>query len=563
MGNYYTRAALCVLAAAVTACGGGGSSSSGSSSSSSNSMGAASVALTDAPSAQFSHVWITVKDLWFHTSATADPDDAGWLKFPLPQPETFDLLALANGNLATAFSGITLPTGNYQQIRLYLDDPSDALQPSAQADGLQYNDQVNYTDSQGAAQVAPLELVNPEKGIGVVGHFGVSSGATLSLALEFDAADDVLQFDYGSQSAFVLKPRLQYFDLSSVGAIVGKVDPTALASATNPNGASDLVIKAESLSSDGTYHTISRLTGVRADGSFTLFPLSVPQGSASTSYDVVVRGRKMQTIIVKGVKVNAGTGPASGQNPTQLQADPLALTAGTDFTANEAANQPLTPTSDTVLFYQTLPLTGEVPYAVRIRESNPFSGTFFQDIPLSAGPVEYGSYNNGTDISLTTVNPVEGVGTFQVFGNADDYVRTAASANVSAAQAPATGAEAFTVPALAVAAPGVADSIGGSLTQTKAGTYDSGYLIVSHKGDIVTTIPLASVLAQNGGSGGAYLISDLPGGSTSQNFAEGLYYLYLRVWNSGNPRQSLHRESMAAVVDLRSGSASNVNFVVH
>jgi hypothetical protein len=271
----------------------------------------------------------------------------------------------------------------------------------------------------------------------------------------------------------------------------------------------------------------------------------------------------MQTIIIKNVTVTAGTGPASGQNPTQIQADPINLTAGTDYTANQSTNTPLSPTAENVLFYQTLPASGEVPYAVRIRQSDPFTGTFYYDIPLSADAVEYGSYNAGADISLSTATPVQGLGGFQVVGANDNYVRTADPTYITAALAPSSGPEDFTVPPLTVASPAVSDSISGTFTEAKAGSYDSGFLIVTHKGAIVTTIPLASVLSQNSGTGGPYAITNLPGGSSSQAFQDGMYYLYARVWNSSNPAQSLHRESMPVVVDLRNGSATNVNFTVH
>jgi hypothetical protein len=59
----------------IKACGGGNGSAS-------TQTGVAQVSLTDAPG-DFDHVWITVKDVWFHTSDVAGPNDPGWLKYPL------------------------------------------------------------------------------------------------------------------------------------------------------------------------------------------------------------------------------------------------------------------------------------------------------------------------------------------------------------------------------------------------------------------------------------------------------------------------------------------------
>ena len=48
----------------------------------------------------YSHVYVTAQAVWFHTSATAGPDDSGWAKFNLSTPATVDLIADSNGNFA-------------------------------------------------------------------------------------------------------------------------------------------------------------------------------------------------------------------------------------------------------------------------------------------------------------------------------------------------------------------------------------------------------------------------------------------------------------------------------
>ena len=70
------------------------------------------------------------------------------------------------------------------------------------------------------------------------------------------------------------------------------------------------------------------------------------------------------------------------------------------------------------------------------------------------------------------------------------------------------------------------------------------------------------MLSQNGGAGGAYTIGNVPGGSSGQTFAAGLYYLHGFLWNRQDPLLSLRRIEDTAVVDLRTGSATNVDITV-
>jgi hypothetical protein len=161
---------------------------------------------------------------------------------------------------------------------------------------------------------------------------------------------------------------------------------------------------------------------------------------------------------------------------------------------------------------------------------------------------------------LAAVTPAEGLGGFVPYGIAPYFVRTEAQ---SGTLTPAAGNPAsFTIGALNISSGASADSIGGNLTQTTAGKFDSGYLIVSHDGYIVTTLSLSGVLAMNGGTGGAYTIGNLPGGSADQSFSAGLYYLHGFLWNSQDPLLSFRRIEDTSVVDLRTGSASNVDITV-
>ncbi|SPE31729.1 conserved exported hypothetical protein [Burkholderiales bacterium] len=562
----YPLLSIAVAAAlGLAGCGGGNSSGGGST----TPTGTVNVQVTDAPTKDFDHVWVTIQEIRFHTSNAVAADDPGWLKYPLATPVTVDLAALNNGSLAPVFDGLTLPVATYQQIRLVLVSDAANLSSSAQAQGLTYNDQVNWTDSTGTSHIAPLVIPAPTKGIGINGTFTVpASGAALNLVLDFDVGHDVVKFMHGGNSAYTLKPNLQYFDLSQVGAVNGQVDLTHVCPASTPptpaptTCAYNFVIKAEQMSADGTHHEATRFTTIRPDGSFTLYPVRVlGSGRILSTIDVLVRGRNMDTVLVRNVPVTAGTSPTS--NPTILSTTPLPLTIDTEYTANENPAAPVSPTGAWVNFYQTLSATGlpEVPYEVRYRHINPFTGVFTDDIPLSTGPIQFGSYVAAGSPTLATNTPVQGNGGFLVFAGAPDYTRTEASTDPLT---PGASPVLFTMPTLTVnSTVATADSISGNISQATAGKYNTGFVVVVRLGTIVSTIPIDSVLTANAGAGGPFTVSNLPGGSATQSLPGAYYYLYAVVWNTANPLTTLQLTDFSGYANLTSASATGLNVTLN
>jgi hypothetical protein len=134
------------------------------------------VSLTGNTPARFSHVWITTQEVWFNTSAIAGPDDGGWVKFPLSAPATVDLVVENGGSLGSIVTGLKLTPGTYSQVRLIAVDPSTALTSTAQAAGALYNTEADYVDSSGTTHQLPLELLSPDKGIGIQGSLKVPVG---------------------------------------------------------------------------------------------------------------------------------------------------------------------------------------------------------------------------------------------------------------------------------------------------------------------------------------------------------------------------------------------------
>src|ERR1700757_957435 len=114
------------------------------------------VSLTGNTPARYSHVWVTVQEVWFNSSATAGPEDGGWAKFPLSTPSTVDLVAQNGGNLGSMASGLRLSAATYSQVRLIPVDASAPLAASAHNAGALYNFEADYVD-QGTTQQVPLE----------------------------------------------------------------------------------------------------------------------------------------------------------------------------------------------------------------------------------------------------------------------------------------------------------------------------------------------------------------------------------------------------------------------
>jgi hypothetical protein len=504
-------------------------STTGTSSSSGTSDGAVIVKITDAAAYGYNNVWITVKSFWFHTSDAAGPGDSAWLKYDVT-PYTVDLLALSNGTLSTAiWDNIKLPVGTYKQIRLLLAGTADILTPSASAQGLNYNNEV--VDAAGAH---PLWIPDYSHGIRLAGTFTVTTSSTLNLAIDFDAGDDIVDITRKGVTEYFLKPRLAYFDLDNAGAIVGTID---LAAAGN-NATAEFVFKAEAPNEDTTpaeYHVVKRATVYdTTNNQFVLYPL------APGNYDVILRGIGYETVIVKNVPVTKGTTPSSGATviPT------ITMTPGSDYTVT-ADDGVLTPTGSWINFYQTLPLAGELPYEVRTRNLNPFTGGF-KSFKLSSSAIQSGPYVDGTTpITLTEYTPAEGAGAFQAVQLATLYNRSA-SVLVTPTSNTDLATAGFT--ALTPSTP-AAYSISGTIVVPSElqNKMDSGKLYIVFGGMILNTIDVGSQMV----TGGAYSMSNLPGG-----VAYAIYGVDAIGWSSTTSTKAV---GVPAIANLSTGNATGID----
>lgn len=586
--------------------------------------------------AEYSHVWVTIQDVKFNTSATALAGDSSWLDFPLSTPVTIDLATVTNGALAVFGSALKIPTGTYAQMQLLLTDSAAPLASSAQAVSLLFNDQVQYLDSTGAAVTAPLDLVHPEHGIVLsvaltipnntkaaldaigagtaaatssatasttgVGTTGVSttgvttpttstcattttntattdttttatpvttttdncSGvttATFSVGIDFDAERDLVPFTYSSQPGFLLNPHLTAYDLSTAGTIQGQLTlPTTTATTTTTaSGNPDIEVSAETLNSDGTRHVVVKSTPLLSDGSFVLYPLTTNATSTSatttTTYDLVIHGPNIQTMIIQSVPPSVAA-PAAA---TSLSLSTVTLTSAFDFLVNVSTATGFASSGALVQFYQTVPVSGEVPYVVAQQPIDPFNKNFAGDAALSTGPINVAIYSGGAAATPVSEPPSEGSGAYQVAAIAPNFTDGVLGTKVTAPNPISTTAVLASVAPLSVASGATSDSVAVTTAVAAPGKYNNGELILSQNGAIVAVAALGAVLDQSSGS---VTFSRVPGGTSSQTLATGLYDLSAWVWNSSNPSGTLSRQSSPKSVDLRSGTATGTTITI-
>jgi hypothetical protein len=565
-----------LLTLGLTACG-GGSSGSGNAA---TPTGTVSVQVTDGPSDEFQHAWVTFTAISFHTdpNATWNPADATWQTVKLANPVTIDLTTLNNGALNALFSGIKLPVGTYRQIRFLLDGPDAPLDASALATmdsngaALQWNDQVEYlADGTTTALESPLEIAYPTQGIQLVGMFSVTQGGTLTLAVDFDLEHDVVPFNHDNLTYFTMRPNLHYYDLSQVAAITGTVDPTKLcksiaaAVTQSTECAFNLVVKAELLTADGSRHYVARETTVDPiTGSFALYPLATkdPNGNPIASYDVLIRGREMETMLVQSVPVTAGSAPIGTIGvaaPTSLQSGPISLTLNNgEYTAQfAAALGPLT--SGYAIFQQTP--TGAVPYEVRWRNTDPFTGRFRNPIPLqgATSSLHVATYNGGNTLAFVSETPLERAGAFTVADNETAYYTLSAGAVMPPPTAPVT-TQTFT-PAAPMLDSGVqSGTVNVDLSFSGISVDNNCELVLARFASIITTYDCSSFLSTNGGANsGLFALSGVPAGDPGASVPGAYYYAYVRLWQTGHGRATRKIVPLQGFIDLRNTTSATLN----
>src|SRR6266849_3089517 len=215
-------------------------------------MATVNVSISDPPSCSppagsFRSVFITIRSVQAHISATADDNSPGWVEL-VPelnsQPVQVDLLNLpVNGAclLKTLGSNTSLAAGDYQQIRLLLvpDNPGSGAgtSPNACATlGQVFNCVVdsknNISELQLSSQANTGLKIPPGQVVG--GPIHVATGQSVDINVDFNACASIIREGNGS---FRLKPTLTAGVVSTnttgiSGHIVDSVTSQPIAGAT-------------------------------------------------------------------------------------------------------------------------------------------------------------------------------------------------------------------------------------------------------------------------------------------------------------------------------------------
>lgn len=482
--------------------------------------GTIDVDVMDSAALEYSHVYLTINKIAFHTSPDAGPNAAGWeVQDISDHPVTVDLAQLANGRLyadttpynTPLFSDLELPIGTYRQIRLYLASSEGAvLTPSARAMGLRYNNQATFEDGTQAV----VRIPNAGEGIRLVPEspFVVAIGKRVRLAIDFNLMDDMLEVYPDGQTECIMKPRLGYFDLAAAGAIKGKIVFGNLP-------APYLIAKAQQVDPGRGCRVVRRSAAVNeTTGEFNLYPLPVFGNSTTAVYDVLLRGDNAQTTIVRNVKVHKGTTLAAGA----VDLGTIAMNPGREFTAQ--LQSPLHPTGAWVNFYQTL-TTDPVPFEVRTLHLNPFTGMFTDPVGLSGEAIQVYDFAAGSLVgpySDATTTP----GVFSAMAEAVLYGRSGGVMVSGTAGSAAT----FT-PAGLTAQPN-ANRIDATVTIAPPlqASLNKGYLFITSGGLIIDCYEVDALI---GAGGGTYAVPNLPGGTAAEPLAGAFYGLNLMGWGGG------------------------------
>lgn len=348
-------------AAMLAACGGGGGGDANF-----QADGSLRVALTDAPSCGYDHVYVTVEKVRVHQSATAADAESGWREIAVTPARRIDLLELNNG-LLEELGTVALPSGRYSQLRLVLSSNT-ATGTSSLANAVQPT---------GGALTALDTPSGQQSGLKLQAHFDVAPGQTADLVLDFDACKSVVKS--GNSGKYNLKPVISILPRVNTG-IQGYVTTTLSLSSTTVaaqvNGA-----------------TI-RSTAPDSTGKF-----SIPYLSTGT-YTLVVMSDGRATAVVTGVPVGTGTTVVTGTAtaiapPVSTMADVTGTVTLTSVSGGGTTSTAIT--DATVSASQAL--TGGPAVLIASQVVDPDLGTYRFRLPVGA-PVKAAFVSSGAALSF-------------------------------------------------------------------------------------------------------------------------------------------------------------------
>lgn len=203
--RYLTRTAIATLVLfGLAGCGGSGDDPAG--------TGRASLSITDAPVDGATQVVIQFSSVAFKREGS----DQEVIQTLTPSPRQLDLLQYQQGRAALLLDGVTLPAGNYEWIRLIVDNET--------------NVRDSYITLNTGAECELRVPSGAESGLKLNRGFTLPANGSVALTIDFDLAQSIHAppGQQGSTStctqAYLLRPTLRLVDNANVGAIAGTVD---------------------------------------------------------------------------------------------------------------------------------------------------------------------------------------------------------------------------------------------------------------------------------------------------------------------------------------------------
>ena len=321
-----SAAVICALAGVVAliSCGGNGKVSGGLKGTTNGtvSVNVSDPATCQAPTGPFSHVFVTVTDVKANINANAADNDGGFVDLTpslAANPVQVDLLGTASAQcfLAQLGAGASIPTGDYQQIRvILLDNNSNTPITNNQCHG-GFNCVVLASDG----TVHTLQL-SSESTTGIKipssqiasGGLTVPSGGSVTLNIDFNACESIVQPGNGQ---FRLKPVLHAGEVSVSAS--NSISGTVIDKATNAAVIGGTTIVALEQKDASNVDRVIMETLADSTGKFSFCPV------LAGTYDVVATaingvGVQYAATITTGVQ----PGATMGSIPLIAQPSPTA-----------------------------------------------------------------------------------------------------------------------------------------------------------------------------------------------------------------------------------------------
>ena len=342
-------------------------------------MGTVNVSISDPPSCmppngQFTHVYVTVRSVQAHISATADDNSSGWQELA-PQlanaPMQIDLFSKPQTTCILAQLGsASLPAGSYQQIRLLLVSNSpgagDAVPSNNACAGNGFNCVVEDTTIHElllSSQANTGLKIPPGQIVG--GPLQVTAGQSVDLNIDFNACASIVRQGNGQ---FRLKPTLTAGQVSANNTgISGKV----VDSLTNNPIAGNVQVALEQPDSGGIDRIVMQAAADN-NGNFNFCPLPtgtfdivvVAIGPANVPYNAttvlnVPNGTNLGAIPL--IAEIGATGPAVFQGFVTATNGAAPGTIDVSLSALQAAPTGITTSIQITIPLQTIPATSTTP----------------------------------------------------------------------------------------------------------------------------------------------------------------------------------------------------------